>query len=144
MDADVESFLRDKRSLIQIIGRAARNTESQVILYADTITRSMQGAMDETNRRRALQEEYNKEHGITPQSVKREVTKSIVNIQEAIAKASKAGKSKKKALTEQEAKLQLFEIEREMQLAAERFDFEKAIALREQWRALQGDKANSD
>jgi excinuclease ABC subunit B len=144
MDADVESFLRDKRSLIQIIGRAARNTESQVVLYADKITRSMKEAMDETNRRRALQEQYNKEHGITPQSVKREVTKSIVNIQEAIAKASKAGKSKKKALTEQEVKLQLFEIEREMQLAAERFDFEKAIALREQWRALQGDKANSD
>ena len=144
MDADVESFLRDKRSLIQIIGRAARNTESQVILYADKITKSMQGAMDETNRRRALQERYNTEHGITPQSVKREVTKSIVNIQEAIAKASKAGKSKKKALTEQETKLQLFEIEREMQLAAERFDFEKAIALREQWRALQGDKANTD
>lgn len=144
MDADVESFLRDKRSLIQIIGRAARNTESQVILYADTITRSMKEAMDETTRRRALQEQYNIEHGITPQSVKREVTKSIVNIQEAIAKASKAGKSKKKALTEQETKLQLFEIEREMQLAAERLDFEKAIALREQWRALQGNKANSD
>jgi excinuclease ABC subunit B len=144
MDADVESFLRDKRSLIQIIGRAARNTESQVILYADKITKSMQGAMEETTRRRALQEQYNTEHGITPQSVKREVTKSIVNIQEAIAKASKAGKSKKKALTEQETKLQLFEIEREMQLAAERFDFEKAIALREQWRALQGDKANTD
>lgn len=142
MDADVESFLRDKRSLIQIIGRAARNTESQVVLYADTITRSMKEAMDETTRRRALQEQYNTEHGITPQSVKREVTKSIVNIQEAIAKASKAGKSKKKALTEQEVKLQLFELEREMQLAAERFDFEKAIALREQWRLLQGDPSS--
>lgn len=139
MDADVESFLRDKRSLIQIIGRAARNTESQVVLYADTITRSMQQAMDETNRRRELQQAYNEKHGITPQSVKREVTKSIVNIQEAIAKASKAGKSKKKTLTEQETKLQLLELEREMQLAAERLDFEKAIALREEWRKLRGD-----
>ncbi len=137
MDADVESFLRDKRSLIQIIGRAARNTESQVVLYADKITKSMKEAMDETNRRRELQQKYNEKHGITPQSVKREVTKSIVNIQEAIAKASKAGKSKKKTLTEQEAKLQLFELEREMQLAAERLDFEKAIALREEWRALR-------
>ena len=137
MDADIESFLRDKRSLIQIIGRAARNTESQVVLYADKITKSMKEAMDETNRRRELQQKYNEKHGITPQSVKREVTKSIVNIQEAIAKASKAGKSKKKTLTEQEAKLQLFELEREMQLAAERLDFEKAIALREEWRALR-------
>lgn len=144
MDADVESFLRDKRSLIQIIGRAARNTESQVILYADKITKSMQNAMDETNRRRALQQAYNEEHGITPQSVKREVTKSIVNIQAAIAMASKAGKSKKKALSEQEVKLQLFELEREMQRAAEQFDFEKAIALREQWRALRGDKDYTD
>lgn len=139
MDADVESFLRDKRSLIQIIGRAARNTESQVILYADKITNSMQNAMDETNRRRVLQQTYNEEHGITPQSVKREVTKSIVNIQAAIAMASKGNKSKKKALTEQDVKLQLFELEREMQLAAERFDFERAIALREEWRALRGD-----
>lgn len=144
MDADVESFLRDKRSLIQIIGRAARNTESQVFLYADKITKSMQQAMDETNRRRALQQKYNEAHGITPQSVKREVTKSIVNIQEAIAKASKAGKSKKKALTEQEAKLQLFELEREMQLAAERLDFEKAIALRQEWRKLRGEQGYTD
>jgi len=144
MDADVESFLRDKRSLIQIIGRAARNTESQVILYADRITKSMQQAMDETNRRRALQQQHNEEHGITPQSVKREVTKSIVNIQAAIAMASKAGKSKKKTLTEQEAKLQLFELEREMQLAAERFDFEKAIALREEWRALRNEQGYTD
>jgi len=138
MDADVESFLRDKRSLIQIIGRAARNTESQVILYADTITKSMRNAMDETNRRRVLQQQYNEEHGITPQSVKREVTKSIINIQAAIAKASKAGKSKKKPQTEQEVKLQLFELEREMQRAAEQLDFEKAIKLREEWRALRG------
>jgi excinuclease ABC subunit B len=144
MDADVESFLRDKRSLIQIIGRAARNTESQVFLYADKITKSMQQAMDETNRRRVLQQKYNEAHGITPQSVKREVTKSIVNIQEAIAKASKAGKSKKKALTEQEAKLQLFELEREMQLAAERLDFEKAIALRQEWRKLRGEQGYTD
>ena len=136
MDADIESFLRDKRSLIQIIGRAARNTESQVILYADKITQSMQKAMDETDRRRELQAKYNKKHGITPVSVKREVTKSIVNIQEAIAQGIKSRKIQEKEATEQEAKLQLFELEREMQHAAERLDFEKAIALREEWRAL--------
>ena len=88
MDADVESFLRDKRSLIQTIGRAARNTESRVFMYADTITRSMKAAIDETHRRRQSQELFNKEHGITPQTVKREVTKSIANIQKAIAQAS--------------------------------------------------------
>ena len=77
LDADVESFLRDKRSLIQIIGRAARNIASKVVLYADKITHSMQAAIDETNRRRDLQEAYNEKHNITPLDVQREVTKSI-------------------------------------------------------------------
>src|SRR5579872_858379 len=97
MDADIESFLRDKRSLIQIIGRAARNVAAKVILYADKITGSMRAAIDETNRRRSLQLAYNEEHGITPQTVKRDVIKSIVNIQELIAQASKSKKAKKSA-----------------------------------------------
>jgi excinuclease ABC subunit B len=133
MDADVESFLRDKRSLIQTIGRAARNTESRVLMYADTITQSMKAAIDETNRRRTAQQTFNVEHNITPQTVKRDVTKSIVNIQKAIAEASQRNKSKKK-LQQTAPTYSLEEIvalEKEMHDAAERLDFEKAIQLRE-------------
>ncbi len=136
MDADIESFLRDKRSLIQIIGRAARNSESRVILYTDRVTKSMQGAIDETHRRREAQIAYNTEHGITPLSVKREVTKSISNIQQAIAAASKL-KRKKPSIDSATRESRLIELERLMQEAADKFDFEKAIALREEWFELK-------
>lgn len=79
-DADKEGFLRSERSLIQTIGRAARNSEGRVILYADSITESMEKAMGETKRRRAIQEEYNKQHGITPETVKKRVRESVLNI----------------------------------------------------------------
>jgi excinuclease ABC subunit B len=133
MDADIEGFLRDGRSLIQTIGRAARNTESKVIFYADTITQSMQRALEETDRRRKLQLAYNTEHGITPETVKREVTKSISKLYEAIAKASKSNKklSVPKAKSKDELRAMLQELEREMQSAAENLDFEKAIQLRD-------------
>jgi excinuclease ABC subunit B len=148
MDADLESFLRDKRSLIQIIGRAARNTDSKVILYADKITGSMREAMNETSRRRTLQQDYNKKHGITPQTVKRDVIKSIVNIQELIAQASKSKKTKKQeAVTATETggniAERIIQLEEQMQLAAERLDFETAIALRAEWQRLKASgKAN--
>jgi excinuclease ABC subunit B len=138
MDADLESFLRDKRSLIQIIGRAARNTESRVVLYADKITQSMRSAMDETNRRRSLQELYNHEHAIVPQTVRREVTKSISNMQAAIAAASRAKKSKKEQQLEpKDTVVKILELERQMMEAAEVFDFERAIALRAEWHTLK-------
>ncbi len=139
MDGDIESFLRDKRSLIQIIGRAARNTQAKVIIYADSITGSMKAAMDETHRRRTLQQEYNQEHGIVPVTVKRDVVKSIVNIQEAIAKASAQKRAKKKKTQETiDIPARIIELEKLMQEAAENFDFEKAIALRDEWLRLKG------
>lgn len=139
MDADLESFLRDKRSLIQIIGRAARNTESKVILFADAITKSMRGAIDETERRRALQQAYNEEHSITPTTVKREVSKSITDIQKAIAQASEQKRSKKKQLASspEKAKARMIELEELMKVAARDLDFEKAIALRDEWMQLK-------
>lgn len=139
MDADVESFLRDKRSLIQIIGRAARNTESKVMLYADRITDSMKGALDETKRRRDLQMAYNSEHNITPKTVKREVSKTITDIQKAIAQASESKRSKKKSAqyTPEQAQVRIIELEGLMQNAAQELDFEKAIALRDEWIQLK-------
>ena len=138
MDADIESYLRDKRSLIQIIGRAARNTESQVVMYADKMTKSMQGAIDESNRRRSLQQAYNKANGITPITVKREVTKSITNIQEEIAKASAAKRGKKKDKEQnKDPKLRIIELEKLMRDAADKLDFEKAISMRAEWLQLK-------
>lgn len=136
MDADVESFLRDKRSLIQIAGRAARNVEARVVLYADRVTRSMADAIAETKRRRALQEMFNEKHNITPTSVSREVIKSIIKIED-LAVVKQRARQDKPALTASQAHVQLVDLEARMQEAAERLDFETAIALREEWFALQ-------
>ncbi|MBN1549155.1 excinuclease ABC subunit UvrB [Candidatus Babeliales bacterium] len=137
MDADVESFLRDKRSLIQIIGRAARNTESRVLMYTDRVTKSMREAIKETERRRTLQQEHNEKHGITPVSVSRSVTKTITPLQQAIAQASARNKKKKIIMSLEDTHKELVRLEVTMREAAEALQFEKAIALREQWLELQ-------
>jgi len=140
MDADIEGFLRDKRSLIQIAGRAARNTESIVRFYADKVTKSMEFAMNETLRRRQIQDDYNKEHGIIPMTVIRDVTKSISSLSADIAKSSKyLQKQAKKEikLSEQELHTKIIEIELAMQEAAQKLDFETAITLRQQWQLLK-------
>lgn len=118
LDADKEGFLRDERSLIQTIGRAARNVDGRVILYADTITRSMREAMAKTRYRREQQIIYNKVHGITPESIKKSIEKGV---------AIKTFKH----LAKSDIKKKLIELESEMFKAAEKLDFEKAIELRD-------------
>jgi excinuclease ABC subunit B len=140
MDADLESFLRDARSLIQTIGRAARNAESQVIFYADKVTQSMQKAIDETDRRRKLQQKHNEAMGITPASVQREVVKSITQLHQAIQAASKNKKKSavvRRPKSKEEAQAKIDALKIAMQEAAEALDFEKAIDLRDEVHALQ-------
>ncbi len=143
MDADIQGFLRNTRSLIQTIGRAARNTQSKVIFYADKMTPGMQQAIDETDRRRKLQAEHNKKHGIKPKTVVRKVTKSISNLQARIKEASNFGKGKKRIKIEAEIKskkdveILIEQFELDMQKAAEELDFEKAIEIRDKILHLQ-------
>ena len=132
LDADKEGFLRNETSLIQTIGRAARNAEGRVILYADTITGSIKKAVDETERRRALQKAYNKAHGITPQSVKKEVNEKIDLTEEV---ASQTVDIREINRNEKNIKL----LEKQMKEAAAELDFEIAAALRDRIKKLKGE-----
>lgn len=129
LDADKEGFLRSETSLIQTIGRAARNVNSKVVLYADKVTDSMRAAIDETERRRRLQKEYNEEHGITPESVVRKIKAGIEHAAQAHKKARSAveGKSSEQVVTEEYLDL----LEKEMLSAAEDMEFERAASLRD-------------
>ncbi len=129
LDADKEGFLRSETSLIQTIGRAARNANSKVILYADKITRSMQIAIEETRRRRKRQEEYNTEHGITPETVKKEIIASIHEAAEARKRARNMVRRDPAGQVVTEAYLK--SLEEEMLAAAENLEFERAAALRD-------------
>jgi len=138
LDADKEGFLRSARSLIQTCGRTARNVRGQVIMYADKVTRSMQQAIDETNRRRKIQQAYNQKHGITPKTIQKEITQifNFGNDQEDtgsdhVAEAIAAYKS----LDDIDAIVK--SLEKQMHLAAKDLEFEKAADLRDQIRALQ-------
>jgi excinuclease ABC subunit B len=135
LDADKEGFLRSERSLIQTIGRAARNVNAEVILYADKMTDSMQKAIDETNRRRELQLAYNKEHGITPESVKSAITMGIVGEIEAHKLTLEvAGKAGEDYVTEEF----LEELHAEILAAAQNLEFERAAELRDRIAQLKG------
>ncbi len=134
LDADKEGFLRSETSLIQTIGRAARNVNGHVIMYADTVTRSMQGAINETNRRRDVQIRYNEEHGITPESIKKKVADVIE-----IGKKAGKDKSDKKLTALQKARM-IEELTAEMKEAARQLEFEKAAYIRDRIKELRNGK----
>ncbi|MGN0659801.1 MAG: excinuclease ABC subunit UvrB [Emergencia sp.] len=131
LDADKEGFLRTETSLIQTIGRAARNVDGRVIMYADHISKAMRAAMDETDRRRGIQERYNKENGITPQSVRKSVRAVIEATRTADGEESFRGK-KPLEMTQKELKDYVKELEKEMKQAAADLQFERAAQLRDQ------------
>ncbi|RYL93639.1 excinuclease ABC subunit UvrB [Sporolactobacillus sp. Y61] len=130
LDADKEGFLRSERSLIQTIGRAARNAEGQVIMYADRITDSMRAAIDETNRRRTIQNAFNEKHHITPKTISKAIPELIQATYEA-KDQKKSGKKKKRKLTKTERKKTIISMETEMKKAAKSLDFERAAELRD-------------
>ena len=129
LDADKEGFLRSETSLIQIVGRAARNAEARVIMYADNITDSMRRAIDETERRRKIQKDYNTEHGIIPKTIVKEIKNTI--------EITKKVDDKKEKLADKELVAEIDRIKGLMQVASRNLEFEKAIELREQLNYLR-------
>ena len=129
LDADKEGFLRSERSLIQTIGRAARNANGEVIMYGDEITDSMRHAIEETNRRRQIQEAYNKEHGITPKTIVKPVEEAIRG-KETKEMAAKYLKKRSKMVVKEKEKM-IKGLEEEMREAAKALDFERAAELRD-------------
>ena len=129
LDADKEGFLRSETSLIQTIGRSARNVNAKVILYGDKVTDSMQRAIDETTRRRAIQEQYNRQHGITPETIKKRISEGI----EAEVRAHRAAQEAIAAENEEQivSREYIAELEAEMMKAADTLDFERAAMLRD-------------
>ena len=134
LDADKEGFLRSETSLIQTIGRAARNAEGTVIMYADTVTPSMRAAIDETERRRAIQTAYNEAHGIVPKTIK----KSIRDLLEITGPAAKDERGMR--MTERERRAEIDRLEKEMRKAAQMLEYEYAAVLRDQIIRLRGEK----
>ena len=136
LDADKEGFLRSATSLIQTVGRAARNAEGHVVMYADTITDSMQITLDETARRRAIQQQYNEEHGITPQTIKKAV-RDLISISKAVAKEEQVFAKDPESMDEKELKKLIATIEKNMRKAAADLNFEMAMELRDKMAELK-------
>ena len=137
LDADKEGFLRSETSLIQTVGRAARNASGHVLMYADTITDSMRRAIDETNRRRAIQEKYNDEHGITPTSIRKAV-RDLIRISQAVESPKRKGLDKDpESMDEKELKALIEHIKKKMHQAAVELNFEEAANLRDRMMELK-------
>ena len=136
LDADKEGFLRSETSLIQTVGRAARNSEGHVVMYADTVTQSMKAAIDETNRRRAAQQAYNEEHGITPTTIRKKV-RDLIAISKDIAKTEEKFAKDPESMSQAELAKLVKEIEKQMRKAAADLNFEAAAQLRDQMLELK-------
>ena len=133
LDADKEGFLRSERSLIQVIGRAARNEHGRVIMYASRITDSMRAAIDETNRRREIQHRYNVEHGIIPKTIIKDIRMPL-KVMDTVVNKNKSGK-----MTRSEKEAYVKQVEKQMRQAARELDFEKAAELRDILFELRGE-----
>ena len=136
LDADKEGFLRSETSLIQTIGRAARNSEGHVIMYADTITDSMRAAIDETNRRREIQQKYNEEHGITPQTIKKAV-RDLIAISRAAGASDEEFRKDPESMDARELEKLAKELTKKMRQAAAELNFEEAAKLRDRMREVK-------
>ena len=136
LDADKEGFLRSETSLIQTIGRAARNSEGHVIMYADVMTDSMQRAISETERRRAIQEAYNEEHGITPQTIKKSV-RELISISKKVAKEEQRFSKDPESMSKKELDKLIADVKKKMEKAAAELNFEAAAELRDKMLELK-------
>ena len=136
LDADKEGFLRSETSLIQTIGRAARNAEGHVIMYADTITDSMRAAIDETNRRREIQQKYNEEHGITPQTIKKAV-RDLIAISKAASASEEEFKKDPESMDARELEKLVKKLTKKMRQAAAELNFEEAAKLRDRMKEVK-------
>ena len=143
LDADKEGFLRSETSLIQTIGRAARNSEGHVVMYADVMTDSMRNAIEETNRRREIQKAYNKEHGITPTTIKKAV-RDLIAVSKAVAETEVKLKKDPESMSKKELKNLISQLEKQMRQAAADLNFEHAAELRDKMIELKKNLADAE
>ena len=143
LDADKEGFLRSETSLIQTIGRAARNSEGHVVMYADVMTDSMRNAIEETNRRREIQKAYNKEHGITPTTIKKAV-RDLIAVSKAVAETEVKLKKDPESMSKKELKNLISQLEKQMRQAAADLNFEQAAELRDNMIELKKNLADAE
>ena len=143
LDADKEGFLRSETSLIQTIGRAARNSEGHVVMYADVMTDSMRNAIEETNRRREIQKAYNKEHGITPTTIKKAV-RDLIAVSKSVAETEVKLKKDPESMSKKELKNLISQLEKQMRQAAADLNFEQAAELRDKMIELKKNLADAE